>query len=79
MEDQVLYQFSRNQDETVYVSLKDYKNRKYVDLRIFFQPKDSEDLHPTRKGLTLGVEYLGELKKGISMCEKELQKLKTES
>ncbi len=74
MDNQVLYQFMRNQDETVYISLRDYKNKKYLDLRVFFQPKDSEDLRPTRKGLTLGVEHLAELKKGISICEKQLQK-----
>lgn len=76
---EVLYQFNRNQDETVYFSLCNYKDKKYLDLRVFFQPKDSEDMKPTRKGLTLGVEYLSELKKGISICEKQLQSLKTES
>lgn len=74
MNDQVLYQFSRNQDESVFVTLRDYKNKKYVDLRVFFQPKDAEDMKPTKKGLTLGVEHLGELKKGILICEKQLQK-----
>ena len=74
MDNQVIYQFSRAHDETVFVSLCDYKNKKYLDLRVFFQPKDSEDMKPTRKGLTLGVEYLSELKKGITICEKELQK-----
>ena len=79
MDDQVVYQFSRNQDETVYISIREYKNKKYLDLRVFFQPKDAEDMKPTRKGLTLGVEYLSELKKGILSCEKQLQSLKTES
>lgn len=74
MNDQVLYQFSRNQDESVFVTLRDYKNKKYVDLRVFFQPKDSEEMKPTKKGLTLGIEHLSELKKGILICEKQLQK-----
>ncbi len=79
MDNQVVHQFTRNQDETVYMSLRHYKNKKYLDLRIFFQPKDSEEMIPTKKGLTLGVEYLSELKKGISICEKRLQTSKTES
>ena len=79
MDNQVIYQFTRNQDETVYISLRNYKNKKYLDFRVYFQPKDSEDMHPTKKGLTLGVEYLAELKKGISICERKLQTLKTES
>ena len=79
MDNQVLYQFMRNQDETIFISLCHYKNKRYLDLRVFFQPKDSPDLRPTKKGLTLGVEHLSELKKGISACEKQLQTLKTES
>lgn len=79
MNNQIVHQFTRNQDETVYMSLQLYKNKKYLDLRIFFQPKDSEEMIPTKKGLTLGVEHLAELKKGISICERRLQATKTES
>ncbi len=79
MDNQVIYQFMRNQDETVFLSLRNYKNRHYLDLRVFFQSKDSPDMRPTKKGLTLGIEYLAELKKGILVCEKQLASLKTES
>ncbi len=79
MDNEILYQFSRGQDETIYFSLNDYKNRKYLDLRVFFQPKDSDEMRPTKKGLTLAVELIPELKKGISICEKKLHLVKTES
>ena len=72
MENQILYQFARNQDEAVYFSLREYKERKYIDLRIFYQPKDADEMRPTKKGITLALELLPELKKGISVCEKKL-------
>ena len=72
MENQILHQFSRNQDETVYFTLREYKDKRYLDLRIFYQPKDAEEMRPTKKGITLAIELLPELKKGIMACEKKL-------
>ena len=72
MDNQILHQFSRNQDETVYFSLREYKDKKYIDLRVFFQPKDSDEMRPTKKGITLSLDLLSELKKGIAICEKKL-------
>ena len=72
MDNQILYQFPRNQDETVYLSLREYKDRKYIDLRIFYQPKDSDEMRPTKKGITLSLDLLGELKRRITAFEKKL-------
>ena len=72
MEDQILYEFTRNQDEKVYFTLRKYKDRKYIDLRIFYHPEDADGMRPTKKGVTLAVELLPELKKGILACEKKM-------
>ena len=73
MDNQVVYQFNRNENESVYVSLREFKNRRYLDLRVFFQPQDDDEMKPTKKGLTIALELLPELKKGILICEKTLQ------
>ena len=72
MEDQVLYRFNRNQNDSVYISFREYKGRKYLDLRIFYQPEDQEEMRATKKGITIPLELFGELKKGIISCEKKL-------
>jgi len=72
MEDQLLYQFTRNPDEKVCLTLREYKERKYLDLRVFFRPKDGTELKPTKKGITVAIELLPELKKALSLCEKKL-------
>ena len=72
MENKTLYQFTRNSDEVVHFTLREYKQRKYIDLRIFFRPKNDHEMRPTKKGITLALELFPELKKGIAECEKKL-------
>ena len=72
MEDQILYKFSRGNDESVLFTLREYKERKYLDLRIFFRPKNEDELRPTKKGITIAVDLFPDLKKGIFACEKKL-------
>ncbi|MBI4395421.1 MAG: transcriptional coactivator p15/PC4 family protein [Candidatus Omnitrophica bacterium] len=72
MENQLLYEFFRNKDESIQISLSEYKQRKYIDLRIFFKPKGEDGFVASKKGITIAVELLPELKKGISLCEKNL-------
>ena len=72
MENQILYRFNRNQNDSVYISFREYKGRKYLDLRIFYQPEDQQEMRATKKGITIPLELFGELKKGIISCEKKL-------
>ena len=73
MDNQLVYQFSRNQNESVCISIREYKQRKYIDLRVFYRPEGSDELRPTRKGITIGLQHFTELKKGMSAFERELQ------
>jgi len=70
MEKQVVYQFDRNQNEKVVVSIGAYKDRTYVDFRVFFEDAGSGELKPTKKGITLAENLLPHLKRAIGACEK---------
>jgi hypothetical protein len=72
MENQIAYQFTRNTNEFVCFSFREFKQRKYIDLRIFFKSDGSKELQPTKKGLTLSLQFFPELKKGIEHLEKKL-------
>ena len=72
MEDQILYQFNRGNDEVVQFRFSEYKQRKYIDLRVFFRLKNEDELRPTKKGITVALDHFSELKKGIMTCEKKL-------
>ena len=69
---QVVHSFRKNESEEVRISLRRYKDRAYVDLRIFFEARDSSEYLPTRKGLTLEAGLLAELKRGIEKVRKKL-------
>ena len=64
MEDQqsrLIHSFARNEHEKVNLTIRKYKGKHYLDLRIWFQAKDDANYLPTRKGLTLPMESLPEL------------------
>ncbi len=64
MEQQFLYSFPKNEEEEVRFSIREYKDRRYLDLRIWFRTKEGE-YRPTKKGLTLSLGLLGEVMRGI--------------
>jgi len=75
MDNKIIQQFSRNNDEVVRVSLGSYKNRDYIDIRVFFTDKSTGELKPTKKGLTLLTTLVPELKSALHKCEAEIKTL----
>lgn len=66
----VVYTFQKNSEEEVRFTLTSYKERCYLDLRLWFLPTGGGEYRPTRKGITLALEYLPELKKGLERTGK---------
>jgi hypothetical protein len=64
-EDRVVHTIQKNQEEEFRLSLHSYKDRQYLDLRVWFLPATGNEYRPSKKGITLSVEYLPELKKGV--------------
>ena len=73
--ERVIHSFQKNPEEEVRFTLKEYKDRQYLDLRLWFQTSSGGEYYPTKKGLTLSLDYLGELKKGIERAGKEASEL----
>ena len=69
---EVLHQFAKNATEEVRVSLTEYKGHKLIDLRIYYEPEDSGERRPTKKGITIDVGLYPELKKALIKIEREL-------
>ena len=74
-EGHVVYSFQKNQEEEIRFSLRAYKQRGYLDVRLWFQPSNGGDYRPTKKGITLGLEHLTELKKGLERAAKAASEL----
>ena len=67
---EVVHAFPKSPEEEIRFTLRQYKDRHYVDVRLWFQPSNGGDYHPTKKGITVSLEYLAELRKGFERAGK---------
>jgi len=68
----VIYEFKRNAEETMRISLSTFKGRTYVDIRLFYTDAN-EELAPTKKGVTITPELWDEFRAGVAAAEALLQ------
>ncbi len=68
----VLHEFKRNAEDTLRVSLSNFRGKTYVDIRLFFEDSNGE-LQPTKKGVTITPELWDEFRAGVAAAETELQ------
>ena len=71
---ELIASFEKNSFEEVRVSLTEFKGKELIDLRIYYQPEEGEEMRPTKKGITISTEKFPELKKAILSLEKAMQK-----
>ena len=77
MQDQETYpihSFSKNQDEEIRLSVRKYKGRHFIDLRLWFQSEKGGEYRPSKKGVFFSVEYLPEFKRGVDRLLKAAEK-----
>src|SRR4030042_4260996 len=72
----VLSEFHKSAGELVRVSLSEYRGKRYIDLRIYFDGGQGEaaDWNPSKRGLCIGVDLLAELKEAIDKAAEEYEK-----
>ena len=70
-QDQIVHTIHKGPKEEVRLSLRRYKDRGYLDIRVWFQPPKGGEYHPTTKGITLGLEFIPELKRGLERADRE--------
>jgi hypothetical protein len=62
----ILHEFPKNVLERVRIEVSPYKETDYINVRIYFQSGiDNESWIPTKKGITIPLDSIEELKKGI--------------
>jgi hypothetical protein len=64
-QEKIIYQFEKNERETVKLRTSVFKGKEYVDLRLYIKGPDGDEI-PTKKGVNLPIEKISELKKAIS-------------
>jgi len=61
MDKVVVGRFTRNQNESIVVSRGSYKDKVYVDMRVYFKSEVEGEFTPTKKGLTIQIELVPQL------------------
>ncbi|MBK7832774.1 MAG: hypothetical protein IPJ56_10625 [Gemmatimonadetes bacterium] len=56
-----VYEFARSERERVRIWAHTFMNRPVVSVHIFYREKGTGAWKPTRKGITLGRQYLAQL------------------
>lgn len=65
MDKKIIHAFPKNTDEEIRLSAGEFKEKIYLDLRIFYRDQETDEMRPTKRGITLALDHFSELKKGI--------------
>ena len=71
-EKNILATISKGATERVEIAIKEFKGRKYLDLRTFYTTDDGESWFPTKKGITVSPDNLEILKDAVEQAMGEL-------
>ena len=70
----IVHSFPKGNNQEVRLSAGEFRDRIYFDVRVFFKDEETEEMRPTKKGITLALDYLPELKKGLEKMDPRLLK-----
>lgn len=64
---ETIFEFHKSAGELVQISLTEYRGKKYVDVRIFFDSGQAESAawKPGKKGICVTIHLLGDLREEI--------------
>ena len=71
-ETKILATIPRNATEQLQISINSYKEKKYLDLRIYYTTDDGANWLPTKKGVTVSPDNLMTLKEAVEEAMQEL-------
>ncbi len=71
-EAKLLATIPRNATEQLQISINSYKEKKYLDLRIYYTTDDGANWLPTKKGVTVSPDNLMTLKEAVEEAMQEL-------
>lgn len=74
-ENKLISTIERSSTEQLQIAVKEFKGKKYLDLRIFYTTDDGASWLPTKKGVTISPNHLSILKEAIEVAIDELDGL----
>jgi hypothetical protein len=68
MANELIAEIERNRLDRYRVQLAEYQGHPFVDVRIWTTAKDSDELVPTKKGITIPPALLSEVMQGLEQA-----------
>jgi hypothetical protein len=60
-----MIELEKNNREVIRISKNNYKEKDYVDLRVYYKDKTSGDMLPSKKGISVALDKFKTLMKGL--------------
>lgn len=72
----IIASLEKNRTERLRVALDEFRGRQLLDLRVTVELSSSSGIQtPTKKGVSIGVHLLPELRRSLAEAEEEARKL----
>lgn len=71
-ENKIISTIERSSTEQLQIAIKEYKGKRYLDLRIFYTTDNGASWLPTKKGVTISPDQLLVLKDAVDIAINEL-------
>ena len=68
MADKTIKEIPKNKTETIVISEKEFRGNQEIDIRVFYKD-DNEELKPTKKGVMIKKDLIGEVRDAINSIE----------
>jgi hypothetical protein len=76
--DRLVAAFQKNAREQVYVRLHVFEGRPLIDIRVWYQDRETEEWRPTAKGVAVSTELYGALRAAIEEIDNHLDSTLTD-
>lgn len=70
----LVYKFIKNALEEIRIEISEYQGKKYLNLRVWYDASkgQGQDWQPSQKGITISVDLVEDLQKGINKAVYEI-------
>ncbi len=71
----VIQDIDKGSGEIIRVEISEFKGQQYLNIRVWYMDKNTEEYRPTQKGVTIRPDLFASLKEAILKAEPEIQAL----
>ena len=61
----IITQIKKNSNEVYRISEKEYEGYRFIDVRIYYQDRKTQEWKPTQKGISIMPDKVGDIVNGI--------------